>query len=89
MLNEDILLLFAIADMIAIPDYPLGAMENWGLVTYRETALLYQPSVSTESNKQRIVTVVAHEFSHQVLTNCPSLIFGNFHFVHFNLFLDG
>ncbi|KAI8500655.1 Endoplasmic reticulum aminopeptidase 1 [Branchiostoma belcheri] len=56
-------------DMAAIPDFPFGAMENWGLITYRETALLYDPSVSTEANKQRVAVVVAHELGHQWFGN--------------------
>ncbi|XP_062585470.1 uncharacterized protein LOC134247152 isoform X2 [Saccostrea cucullata] len=52
-------------DMIAIPDFSAGAMENWGLITYRETAMLYQPGVSSEINKQRVVTVITHELAHQ------------------------
>ena len=52
--------------MIAIPDFSAGAMENWGLITYRETAMLYQPGVSSEINKQRVVTVITHELAHQV-----------------------
>merc|ERR1712142_876141 len=52
-------------DMIAIPDFSAGAMENWGLITYRETALLYEPGVSAASNKQRVAVVVAHELAHQ------------------------
>lgn len=48
-------------DMIALPDFSAGAMENWGLITYRETAMLYEENVSANSNKQRVVTVVAHE----------------------------
>jgi len=54
-------------DQIAIPDFPSGAMENWGLVTYRETNLLYNDSVSSPSDKQRIAYVVAHELAHMVL----------------------
>ncbi|XP_055325495.1 uncharacterized protein LOC129579438 [Sitodiplosis mosellana] len=50
--------------MIAIPDFVSGAMENWGLVTYRETALLYDPNVSTARAQQRVGTVVAHEQTH-------------------------
>lgn len=53
-------------DMIAIPDFAAGAMENWGLITYRETAMLYQPGVSSEGNKQRVAVVVSHELAHQV-----------------------
>ena len=52
--------------MIAIPDFSSGAMENWGLITYRETALLFNEGVSSESNKQRVAVVVSHELAHQV-----------------------
>lgn len=55
-----------IPDMIAIPDFAAGAMENWGLITYRETAMLYDPVMSSESNKQRVVVVITHELAHQV-----------------------
>lgn len=56
-------------DMIAIPDFSAGAMENWGLITYRETALLFKPGVSALSNKQRIATVISHELAHQWFGN--------------------
>ena len=52
--------------MIAVPDFAAGAMENWGLITYRETALLYSKGQSSESNKQRVAVVIAHELAHQV-----------------------
>ena len=52
--------------MIAIPDFPAGAMENWGLITYKESAMLYQPGLSSEGNKQWVATVVSHELAHQV-----------------------
>ena len=51
--------------MIAIPDFSAGAMENWGLVTYTEASLLYQPGVSSLSDKEYIAIAVAHELSHQ------------------------
>lgn len=53
-------------DMVAIPDFSAGAMENWGLITYRETALLYDDRYSSASNKQRVATVISHELAHQV-----------------------
>ncbi|KAL4227197.1 hypothetical protein ACF0H5_015170 [Mactra antiquata] len=52
-------------DMIAIPDFAAGAMENWGLITYRETDMLYEPGVSSEGNLQRVKVVIAHELAHQ------------------------
>ncbi|XP_078360659.1 glutamyl aminopeptidase-like isoform X2 [Oculina patagonica] len=61
------------ADMIAIPDFAAGAMENWGLITYRETALLYQPGASSESNKKRVASVVSHELAHMWFGNLVTM----------------
>ena len=52
-------------DMIAIPDFSAGAMENWGLITYRTVALLLDESTSGASQKQRVAEVVQHELAHQ------------------------
>jgi aminopeptidase N len=52
-------------DMVAIPDFAAGAMENWGLITYRSTALLYDAVESSAANEQRVAIVVAHELAHQ------------------------
>eukprot|EP00092_Neocalanus_flemingeri_P026889 GFUD01029145.1.p1 GENE.GFUD01029145.1~~GFUD01029145.1.p1 ORF type:complete len:1053 (+),score=224.11 GFUD01029145.1:199-3357(+) len=52
-------------DMIAIPDFSAGAMENWGLITYRESALLYEPGKSSLSDQEYVAIVVAHELAHQ------------------------
>ncbi|KAE9586886.1 hypothetical protein Lal_00004969 [Lupinus albus] len=60
-------------DMIAIPDFAAGAMENYGLVTYRETALLYDDQHSAAANKQRVATVVAHELAHQWFGNLVTM----------------
>ena len=53
-------------DLIAIPDFAAGAMENWGLVTYRESAVLYHPGESSDSDRQLVALVIAHELAHQV-----------------------
>lgn len=45
-------------------------MENWGLITYRETALLYDEKYSSNSNKERIATIIAHELAHMVRFQC-------------------
>ena len=51
-------------DHIAIPDFAAGAMENWGAITYRETALLFDAGSSAAAARQRILEVVAHEMAH-------------------------
>ena len=51
-------------DMIAIPDFAWGAMENLGAVTYRETALLLDPERATQTELMRIAEVIAHEIAH-------------------------
>ena len=53
-------------DMIAVPDFSAGAMENWGLIIYRESAMLYNPLVNSYSNKQRAAAVISHELAHMV-----------------------
>ncbi|XP_059454322.1 aminopeptidase M1-like isoform X3 [Corylus avellana] len=60
-------------DMVAIPDFANGAMENYGLVTYRETELLYDDQHSAASNKQWVVIVVAHELAHQWFGNLVTM----------------
>ena len=51
-------------DLIAIPDFAAGAMENLGLVTFRDTALLVNPATSSTVEVQRVATVVNHEIAH-------------------------
>uniref|UniRef100_A0A8C0L135 Aminopeptidase n=1 Tax=Canis lupus dingo TaxID=286419 RepID=A0A8C0L135_CANLU len=65
------------SDQIALPDFNAGAMENWGLVTYRESALLYDPQSSSIGNKERVVTVIAHELAHQWFGNLVTLEWWN------------
>ncbi|WP_407886688.1 M1 family metallopeptidase [Levilactobacillus sp. N40-8-2] len=50
---------------MALPDFSAGAMENWGLVTYREAYLLLDPDNTSFETKQRVATVIAHELAHQ------------------------
>jgi len=59
--------------MVAIPDFAAGAMENWGLVTYRETALLFDPDESSSVRKQRVAIVVAHEIAHMWFGNLVTM----------------
>ncbi|CAH0725375.1 unnamed protein product, partial [Brenthis ino] len=56
-------------DMIALPDFKAGAMENWGLLTFREIAMLYDNGVSPTTAKARVASVVAHEIAHQWFGN--------------------
>uniref|UniRef100_A0A669DTI5 Aminopeptidase n=1 Tax=Oreochromis niloticus TaxID=8128 RepID=A0A669DTI5_ORENI len=65
------------SDQIALPDFNAGAMENWGLVTYRETALLYDPILSSTGNKERVSTVISHELAHMWFGNLVTLRWWN------------
>ncbi|CAH2274216.1 aminopeptidase N, partial [Pelobates cultripes] len=65
------------SDQVALPDFSAGAMENWGLVTYRETALLFDPDVSSIGNKERVVSVIAHELAHQWFGNLVTIRWWN------------
>ena len=60
-------------DMAAIPDFAFGAMENWGLITYREKDLLVNQKESSTASKQRVAIVVAHEIAHQWFGNLVTM----------------
>lgn len=53
-------------DLVAVPDFDAGAMENWGLLTFRETALLWNDITSSIASKMRVLSVVTHEIAHMV-----------------------
>lgn len=53
-------------DLIAIPDFGAGAMENFGLITYRETSILYDANETSSAAHQWVAVVLAHELAHQV-----------------------
>jgi len=60
-------------DMICITEFAMGAMENWGLVTYRETAIMVDEAKASVQNKQRVAIVVAHELAHQWFGNLVTM----------------
>ena len=65
------------SDHVALPDFSSGAMENWGLITYRESCLLADPELTPESSKRFIATVIAHELSHQWFGNLVTMNWWN------------
>ncbi|KAL9096173.1 MAG: hypothetical protein Q9165_001696 [Trypethelium subeluteriae] len=62
-------------DMAAIPDFSAGAMENWGLVTYRVVDILFDQKTASASSKQRVAEVVQHELAHQWFGNLVTMDF--------------
>ena len=64
-------------DLIAIPDFAAGAMENWGAITFRETILLYDPKTSSTRTKQFIAEVISHEIAHQWFGNLVTMKWWN------------
>ena len=62
-------------DMVAIPDFAAGAMENWGLVTYRVVDVLLDEKTASANTRQRIAEVVQHELAHQWFGNLVTMDF--------------
>ncbi|KAK9476709.1 peptidase family M1-domain-containing protein [Lipomyces japonicus] len=60
-------------DLLAVHEFSHGAMENWGLITYRTTALLFDPETSDSKYKKRVAYVVAHELAHQWFGNLVTM----------------
>uniref|UniRef100_A0A8C5CU20 Aminopeptidase n=1 Tax=Gadus morhua TaxID=8049 RepID=A0A8C5CU20_GADMO len=65
------------SDQIALPDFSAGAMENWGLITYRESALLYNPAFSSIEDKEYVATVISHELAHMWFGNLVTMRWWN------------
>ncbi|XP_076854132.1 leucyl-cystinyl aminopeptidase [Brachyhypopomus gauderio] len=63
-------------DLVGIPDFLAGAMENWGLITFRETTLLVA-NHSSEIDKQIVTSVIAHELAHQWFGNLVTMRWWN------------
>ncbi len=62
-----------VMDLIALPDFAAGAMENWGAITYRETALLLDVENSSTLNKEWVAIVIVHELAHQWFGNLVTM----------------
>ncbi|KAI5150606.1 puromycin-sensitive aminopeptidase [Enteropsectra breve] len=60
-------------DMVAIPSFAMGAMENWGLITYRATSLLYDPAKTSIRSKKNIAITVCHELAHMWFGNLVTM----------------
>lgn len=61
------------SDHVALPDFSSGAMENWGLVTYREVALLADPKTIDIRGRQYVASVIAHELAHMWFGNLVTM----------------
>ncbi|XP_029345406.1 glutamyl aminopeptidase-like isoform X1 [Acyrthosiphon pisum] len=64
-------------DLIPIPDFISGAMENWGLVTFRETRVLYNESNSSIDDQEAIAFIIAHELAHMWFGNLVTMKWWN------------
>ena len=64
-------------DMLAIPDFAAGAMENLGAITYRETALLVDEATASHTERERVADVVAHEIAHMWFGDLVTMLWWN------------
>jgi len=64
-------------DLIAVPDFAAGAMENWGAITFREVLVLFDPKLTSTMIKKRIAEIIAHELWHQWSGNLVTMKWWN------------
>jgi puromycin-sensitive aminopeptidase len=64
-------------DLVAVPDFQSGAMENWGAIFFRDSALLVDPKLSSSRAKRRVADVVTHEIVHQWFGNLVTMDWWN------------
>ncbi len=64
-------------DLVAVPDFAAGAMENWGAIFFRDSAILIDPTLSSTRAKRRVAEVVAHEIVHQWFGNLVTMEWWN------------
>ncbi|XP_060840148.1 glutamyl aminopeptidase-like [Rhopalosiphum padi] len=64
-------------DLIPIPDFPIGAMEHWGLVTFRETCVLFNEHISSSTDQEYVAFTVVHELAHMWFGNLATMKWWN------------
>ena len=85
--------IYPFSDVVSVPDFEASAMENWGLITYRETALLNRAGSTPEVSTANQAFVIAHEMGHQVCTLrlekrlAPNSVTLNSQYHYFNLLM--
>lgn len=65
------------SDLVALPDFTAAAMENWGIITFRETFLVHEPDTSSQSSREYTALVINHEMSHQWFGNLVTMKWWN------------
>ncbi|XP_061819450.1 aminopeptidase Ey-like [Nerophis lumbriciformis] len=65
------------SDQIALPDLNTAGMENWGLITYNENALLYNPRLPSNGDREYVATVISHELAHMWFGNLVTMRWWN------------
>ncbi|KAJ1353380.1 hypothetical protein KIN20_009988 [Parelaphostrongylus tenuis] len=64
-------------DLVALDDFSEGAMENWGMMTFRDSALLYADGITSAQSKEYIALVICHEVAHQWFGNLVTMDWWN------------
>lgn len=71
------MIIIVILDLIAIPDFVPIAMENWGLIMFRESFLMYDPKETSTEIQERMTVLMAHELAHQWFGNLVTMKWWN------------